>query len=61
MIPFVTEVYISVRLLQDKIEIYNKNMSIKENIEKLEGPQEENDEDDKSWKTYLTLPKIFRA
>ena len=47
MIPFVTEVYISVRLLQDKIEIYNKNMSIKENIEKLEGPQEENDEDDK--------------
>ena len=61
MIPFVTEVYISVRLLQDKIEIYKKNMSIKENIEKLEGPQEENDEDDKSWKTYLTLPKIFRA
>ena len=53
MIPFVTEVYISVRLLQDKIEIYKKNMSIKENIEKLEGPQEENDEDDKVLENML--------
>ena len=53
MIPFVTEVYISVRLLQDKIEIYKKNMSIKENIEKLEGPQEENDEDDKVLENIL--------
>ena len=28
-------------------------MSIKENIEKLEGPQEENDEDDKIWENML--------
>ena len=53
MIPFVTEVYISVRLLQDKIEIYKKKMAIKENIEKLEWPQEENDEDDKVWESML--------